>query len=181
MKMKNNVRLLVMCGLLIALDVVSARFLNFYTPGQTDRISLQFLANAFAGMLFGPVWGALTCVLGDVVGMAINPNGMFMPLITLACAARGVIYGLVLHKKPVSILRSIVAVSVVTVVVELGMMPVFLSVLYGRAWGVLLIAKLPWRLATIPVYGMILYTVSRAAASAGIVKSIVRGKDKARG
>ncbi len=166
----TKTRKLALSGLIIALDVVSARFLFFYTPGAVDRISLQFLANALAGAMFGPIWGAVCCVTADVVGMLLNSGGIaFVPLITLACACRGIIYGLLLHRRMPTIARSTIAVAVVTVVVELGMMPVFLAMLYGNGWWATLVAKLPVRLATIPVYGLITYSVSRALAAAKLL------------
>jgi ECF transporter S component (folate family) len=167
--MRKNVRLLVTGGLLIALDVVCTRFLSFYTPGYVDRISLQFVPNAFAGMVFGPLWAMMITVLGDTVGMLINSGGMtFTPLITIACAARGFIYGLILYKKPVSLARCVVAVAAVTIVVELGMMPLFLSVLYGKAWFATLIAKLFTRIITIPTYGVVLFAVAKGMQRAGL-------------
>lgn len=173
--MKRNIRALAIAGLLIALDIVSARFLCFYTPGQTDRISMQFAANGVAGALFGPVFGAVISALGDIVGVLINPAGMsFMPLITLACAARGLIYGLVLYRREVSLWRCLTAVALVTLVVELGLMPWFLSMLYERGYSVVLLSKLPWRLATIPVYGSVLFAVLRGLKSAGYLKAVLR-------
>lgn len=167
--MKKSVRMLVTGGLLIALDVVCTRFLSFYTPGYVDRISLQFVPNALAGMVFGPLWGMMIAVLGDTVGMLINSGGMqFTPLITLACAARGLIYGLILYKKPLSAIRCITAVAIVTVVVELGMMPVILSILYGKAWMATLLAKLITRIITIPTYGFVLFAVAKGMQRAGL-------------
>ena len=169
-KAKFSTRMIVSAALLIALDVVLARFLRFYTPGALDRISLQFLPNALAGAMFGPIGGALICVLGDVVGMLINSDGFsFMPLITLACAARGLIYGLVFYKRDVTFPRALIAVAIVTLVVELGMMPVFLSVLYGNAWWATLIGKLPWRIISIPAFAGVLAAVFRALKSAKVL------------
>jgi ECF transporter S component (folate family) len=156
-------------GLLIALDVVCTRFLSFYTPGYTDRISLQFVPNAFAGLVFGPLWAMMITVLGDTLGMLINSGGMtFTPLISIACAARGLIYGFMLYKRPISAARCVIAVSIVTVVVELGMMPLFLSILYGKAWVATLIAKLFTRIVTIPTYGIILFAVARGMQKSGL-------------
>lgn len=178
----NNIsrtKLLAASGLIIALDVVSARFLFFYTPGMVDRISLQFLANALAGAMFGPLWAAVCCVAADVIGMFMNSGGLtFMPLITLACAARGVLYGLLLHRRELSLPRAILAVGVVTAVVELGMMPAFLSILYGNGWWATLVAKVPVRLCTIPVYGLVIYTVSRALAAARLMPAPRRREKK---
>ncbi len=167
--------MLVTAALLVSLDVVFARFLRFYTPGALDRISLQFLPNALAGAIFGPVGGALICVVGDTVGMLINPDASgFIPLITLACAARGAIYGLFLYRKEPGFVRTLAAVATVTVVVELGMMPVFLSVLYGNAWRAVLIGKLPWRLVSIPAFAGVLTAVFRALKSAKVLRPMQR-------
>lgn len=173
----TRTRLLALSGLIIALDIVSARFLYVYTPGAVDRISLQFLANATAGALFGPVWAAVCCVAADLLGMFINSGGLtFVPLITLACAARGLIYGAILYRRPPTVVRSIAAVGAVTLVVELGLMPLFLSTLYGNGWWATLIVKLPVRLCTIPVYGLIIYSVSRALSAAKLMPAARRGK-----
>lgn len=175
----TKTRLLALSGLIIALDVVSARFLFFYTPGAVDRISMQFLANALAGAMFGPIWGAVCCVAADILGMLVNSGGVtFVPLITLACTVRGVIYGLLLHRRAPTVLRSIVAVAAVTVIVELGMMPFILSMLYGKGWWATLIAKIPVRLVTIPVYGLIIYSVSRALSAAKLMPSALPRKAK---
>ncbi len=166
---KNRVKLLAIGGLLCAMDIVCTRFLSFYTPGAVDRISLQFLPNALAGAVLGPIWGMIICALGDTVGMVINSGGFtFTPLITLACVSRGLIYGLILHNRTVSLSRCAVSVTLVTFIVELGMMPLFLSILYGRGWLVVLLGKLPVRILTIPAYSFVLYTVSRALTRAGI-------------
>ena len=170
---------LVIAGLLIAIDVLCARLLYFYTPGNLDRLSLQFLPNAVAGLLFGPVWGFVVCALGDIVGMFVNPAGMsFMPLITLAAGMRGLLYGLLLHNRRVSLWRCIAAVAAVTAVVELGLMPVFLSILYGKGYLAVLLGKLPVRLITIPTYGAVLFGVLRALSRAKIegIRGLEDGK-----
>jgi len=172
-KSKKRAYFIVLGGLLVAMDVLCARFLYFWTPGQIDRISLQFVPNALAGLLLGPVWGMLVCAVGDVAGMLVNSAGMtFMPLITLACAMRGLIYGLILHNRNGSIritpLRCVAAAAAVTLIVELGAMPAFLSILYGRAWFAVLAGKLITRALTIPVYGALLYGIIRALARANI-------------
>lgn len=166
---ENPLRRLTWAALLVAIDIIAARFLYFYTPGNIDRISLQFIPNALSGLLFGPAWGALTCVAGDMLGMFINPSGMsFNPLITLSAGVRGVLYGLLLYKKDASFRRVLLAVGMVTLVVDLGLNPVWLSIMYGKAWLVVLWAKIPVRLLTVPAYAGVLFAVVRGLANAGI-------------
>ena len=169
----DRLKKLTWAALLIAADIVFARIFYFYTPGNADRISLQFLANALSGALLGPLWGALSCAGGDVLGMLINSSGMnFMPLLTLSAAVRGLLYGLVLYKKDVSFARTLIAVGLVTLIVDLGMNPVFLAMLYERAWLALLLAKIPVRIVTVPVYAGLLFAVSKGLSHAGIPKKL---------
>jgi len=157
-------------GLLVAIDILCARFLYFYTPGNIARISMQFLPNALGGLLFGPIWGAAICVCGDVVGMLLNSGGLvFTPLISLVCAVRGGLYGLILHKHRVSYPRCLVAVALVIVIAELGMMPVALMLNYGSAWSVMFTGRLIL-LAVIPVYAAVMFAVGRGLERAGIVR-----------
>ncbi|MDL2274396.1 folate family ECF transporter S component [Oscillospiraceae bacterium OttesenSCG-928-G22] len=164
----------VVAGLLLAADIVFSRFLSFYTPGFSDRIGLQFVPNGLSGLLLGPVWGFITCAAADVLGMMVFPSGGggFMPLITLAAGLRGLLYGLVLYRKPLKLARTIVSVAVVTVLVELLVMPLVLSILFDNAFPVLFLAKLPVRLVTIPVYGLVLHTVAKATERAGFLQAL---------
>ena len=79
-----------MATLLVGLDILFSRFLFVYTPGNIDRISLQFIPNAFAGFLFGPLYGALILAAGDVLGMLVNSVGLpYSPLFTFSALLRG--------------------------------------------------------------------------------------------
>lgn len=157
----------------MAVDVLCARFLYFYTPGNIARISMQFLPNALAGMLFGPLWGALICICGDTAGMLLNSGGLvFTPLITIVCAARGFIYGLVLYGRPVKPWRCIAAAAIVVVVAELGMMPVALAINYGSKWAAMFVGRLIL-LAVVPIYGVVLYAVARGLERAGIFRLFI--------
>lgn len=86
-------RVTVACALLVALSIVCGKFLQF-PVGEALRFSLENLPILFAGMMFGPLTGALVGVVADLigclaVGYAINP------LITLGGAAVGLIGGAV--------------------------------------------------------------------------------------
>ena len=63
------------CALLAALSIVMARLLSFSTPGV--RWSLDKFPLFLAGMLFGPMFGAMTGFTADLIGslmqMGFNP------------------------------------------------------------------------------------------------------------
>ena len=86
-------RVTVTCSLLVAVSVVCGKFLQF-PVGEALRFSFENLPILLGGMVFGPLAGALTAVVADLigclaVGYAINP------LVTLGAAAIGFIGGLV--------------------------------------------------------------------------------------
>ncbi len=86
-------RVTVACSLLVALSIVCGKFLQF-PVGEALRFSLENLPILLAGMVFGPLTGALVGTVADligclVVGYAINP------LITLGAAVIGLVGGVV--------------------------------------------------------------------------------------
>lgn len=84
-------RVTVTCSLLVAVSVVCGKFLQF-PVGEALRFSFENLPILLGGMVFGPLAGALTAVVADLigclaVGYAINP------LVTLGAAAIGFVGG----------------------------------------------------------------------------------------
>jgi len=156
--MIKKVRILTTISLLIALDVVFTRFFSYMLPGNLDRLSLQYIPHALGGMLFGPLYAAIACVVGDILGMLINSAGFaFTPMFTASAAVRGLLYGLLLHKKPVTLGRCILSVSVVTLIVDLGLNPIWMNILYEQAYLPILLAKIPVRIIFAPAAGALMY------------------------
>ncbi len=160
--MMKKVKILTTISLLVALDVVFTRFFSYMLPGNLDRLSLQYIPHALGGLLFGPFYAAIACVVGDILGMFINSAGLvFTPMFTASAAVRGLLYGLLLYKKPVTLKRCILAVSVVTLVVDLGLNPIWMNILYDQAYLPILLAKIPVRVIFAPLAGMLLYPLLR--------------------
>lgn len=65
---------MVTCALLTAVSVVLARFL-IPTPNEVTRFSLEAVPIFLAGMLFGPLPGALTGFAADFIGCLFSPYG----------------------------------------------------------------------------------------------------------
>jgi Protein of unknown function (DUF1393). len=148
--MKKN-KLIVLSGLFIAINVILTRLVK---PIDTQflRVSFGFIANAFGGIILGPVLGGITSAISDIFGYFLFPSGgAFFPGFTLSAFAGAFIYGLVLRKNPGSIYRILVSVLLVTVVVDLGMNTAWLSILYKKAWTVLITARLIKSLIFMPV------------------------------
>lgn len=158
----KSTRILAFSALLIALDIIFTRFLRIEIFGY-ERYSLQFLSHALSGLLMGPVIAAVNCMAGDLLGMLINSGGLslFLP-VTLNCALRGLIYGFLLHRKHVSFVRTLIAVAAVTVCCDLFANSYILHEFYELSFWGMLLAKLPFRLVSIPIYaGVLWFTWSR--------------------
>lgn len=145
----NKNKLIIISGLIIALNIILTRFINVETPFL--RISFGFIANAFGGIILGPFFGGISSALADIIGYLLKPTGPFFPGFTLSAFTGAFIYGLVLRKNPGSIFRILVSVLLVTVVVDLIMNTAWLSILYKKAWTVYFTARLTKSLIFMPI------------------------------
>ena len=88
----QNVRTLVSCALLAAVSVVLARFI-VPMPNETTRFSIEAVPIFLAGMLFGPLPGALVGFAADFVGCLFSGYG-YNPLFCLPPILYGLSAGL---------------------------------------------------------------------------------------
>ena len=79
---------LTVCALLTAMSVVLARVLTLI-PAETTRISLEALPIVLAGLLCGPIPGALVGFAADLIGCLFSPFG-YNPIFCLP----PILYGL---------------------------------------------------------------------------------------
>ena len=96
----KNIKKYTFFSLLISLEIIMTRFLQFSIPGVfQDRISLGFIPVAVAGTLYGATGGFIVGGMGDFLRAIILPQGGAINLLfTLNAAIRGGVYGLILRK-----------------------------------------------------------------------------------
>lgn len=134
MKHQITTKTMVTCALLVALQVILARFLSINTTFVV--VNFSFLAVALAGILFGPLWGMAVGGVSDLVGATLFPFGAFFPGFTLTAALVGLIYGGFLHTKD-GMFRSrelwlrVTGASVCASAVRLVLNSTWLYVMYG--------------------------------------------------
>lgn len=153
-------------ALLIALEIILTRFLSIETP--TLRIGFGFLPVAIMAILYGPWWTGAAGVVGDLVGMMLFPKAAFFPGFTLTAFLTGMIYGLFLYKKPITWKRTFVAVSSVNVICSLCLDTLWLSMMYGDSFLVLLPMRLVKAAIMIPVATVLIYLVWTRAISKAV-------------
>ncbi len=146
---KPDSRMLVTLALLVAMEVVLARFLGIQTP--IVQIKLSFIPVVMAALLYGPVPAALAAALGDFIGAVLFPSGAYFPGFTLTAALGGLVYGLVLYRKPASLWRSCLAVGIITIVLNLGLNTFWLWMITKDGYLGLLAARFPKYFITVPV------------------------------
>lgn len=86
---------LIVSALLIALSIVFSRYLSIMLPGNFAKLTLSPLPLIVAGLLLGPVYGGLTGLLADLLGVLIRSFGAMHYGLTLTSILFGVLPGLV--------------------------------------------------------------------------------------
>lgn len=155
MKKSSFTTQLVVMALLVALEIILTRFLSIETP--TLRIGFGFLPVAIMAILYGPWWTGAAGIAGDLIGMTLMPKAAFFPGFTLTAFLTGVFYGMFLHKKEISWLRVLAASTFVNVVCSLGLDTLWLSIMYGDAFLVLLPVRLVKAAIMIPLQTVLIY------------------------
>lgn len=88
-------RALCLAGLLAAISLILGKFLQIPSPiSQVVRISFENLPIILAGLVLGPLAGAMTGAVADLVGCALYGYAI-NPIITLGACAVGLVAGLV--------------------------------------------------------------------------------------
>lgn len=137
MKSSKLIKRLTLSALFIALEIILTRFLSIQTPYM--RIGFYFLPVAISGIMLGPWMAGIIAVLADLIGFFMFfASGAFHPGFTLSAFLSGMIFGLILYKRPVKPLNVTLASALVHLGVNLGLGTLWLSQILGKGYMVLL-------------------------------------------
>jgi riboflavin transporter len=150
---RRSIKILVYCGIFIALSVILTRFASFrfaVAGVENVRVGLGPFPILLAGVMFGPLFGALVGILADVTGFFISPMGAYMPHFTFVSAMYGFIPGLLMHLPLISSfglqksfrIRFISGVIASQFVTQWILLPWFLTLTF----------QIPWQVSLIPRY-----------------------------
>lgn len=154
----KDMRTLAVTAMLMAVAVVLG-FFGTVQIGDYLKIGFSFIANELTALMFGPAVGGIMAGTADIIKYLVKPTGPFFPGFTISAVVGGVIYGMILYKKPVSLKRVACAKAVVAVIVNMGLNTFWLSALYGQAFSVLLPARAVKQLVMVPVETILFYAV----------------------
>jgi riboflavin transporter len=161
---------IVLSGILVALSIVLTRLLSINID-QYIRISFGFVPIILAGIVLGPYFGFAVGGLADFLGCLLFGVAPY-PLITLTSALVGLISWLIyrLMRKTREWIRILLAVAVIQVVCTILLQTLWLSLLYGQAYMILL----PWRaiigIVSIPIYAMLIYAILAGLKKANLIR-----------
>ena len=131
-KQKFTTQMLAAMSILVALEVVIARF-GTLRPTESIKISLDFIPIVIAGILYGPVPALIISILADVLGAFLFPVGPFFPGFTVTAALTGLLYGVLLHRDQ-SMPRVVLAVVLQQGILSLLLNTFWLHILYGMPY-----------------------------------------------
>lgn len=171
----KDAKTLTASAMLLAIAVI----LGFYRLQFTEyiRIGFDFIAKELTGMFFGPVAGCAVGGLSDLISYMIKPVGGYFPGFTISAMLGGLIYGVLLYKRPVSLIRIIAANSVVTVFVNLLLNTYWLVLLYGDAFFALFPARAFKQLLMLPIE-VVLFYITATMLSKAKLPGLIRSRER---
>lgn len=149
---------LVFCGIMVALAVVLG-YTTTIEIGPYIKVGFSGIPNRVVDFLFGPIIGAIFGGTLDVLKYIVRPTGPFFIGFTISEILSGIIYGIFLYKKPVKIHRIALAGFVEKVIVNCGLNTLWLSMLYGKGFMVLLTARVIKNIIMWPIDCLIIFIV----------------------
>ena len=99
---RDNSMRLVTVSLLLALEVILGTFFTVNFAGIA-KIGFGFHPIAMIAIMYGPLWSGAAYAIGDILAWFIKPEGAYFPGLTFTCLCAGVIMGLFLYKKDITI------------------------------------------------------------------------------
>ena len=163
LKAMRSVHAMVLCAVFVALNVLLGSFT--IEIGKILEISFTSLAAAACSYCCGPFLGAIGGVAADLIKFMIKPDGMFFPGFTLNAILGAVVYGMFFYKNHVTLTRAIISKIVVNLFLNIGLNTLWLSILTGDGYILLLVSRAWKNIALLPIEITLLFVVLRTVAS----------------
>ena len=154
----KHVSTITTCAMLGAMSIVLNQFASIrVTPNL--KIGFGALPNELVDYLFGPVVGMMAGVCTDVLGyFAGNLSmGAYFPGYTLTAVVGGLIWGLWLYPRKITVWRAIGAKTCINLFCNICLNTLWLTVTGGKAMSVLLVTRVPKNLILLPIEIVLVY------------------------
>lgn len=111
----------------------------------------------------GPILTATICAIADILKYLLSPNGPFFIGFTINEFLLGLIYGLYFYRKKVSVKRVLAARITIVILLNLMLTPLWLQIMYGNSFWVLVSARIVKNIVLLPVDTALLYFFMKTA------------------
>lgn len=142
---KISTKALVLAAIFVAMNIILSRLGAIMLFNGSVRFSFGNIPLILSGLILGPLTGAMTGGIADLLGFFINSHGgAFHPGFTLSSILTGAIPGLVMFLSPTkksSLFNVAISNISILVIVSLILNTYWLSQLQGSAYLVLLPAR----------------------------------------
>ncbi|MDO4267198.1 MAG: folate family ECF transporter S component [Eubacteriales bacterium] len=148
--------------------------LGYFTIAVGDYIKIGFssISNQFVYYLFGPAAGMLFGGALDVLKYLIKPTGAFFPGFTLGAMVGGLLYGFFFYKRPIGLFRVLAAEFTVSLVCNVLLGTLWLSMLYGKGFLALLPMRIFKNLVMWPVNSLLFYSIAKTLEASGVFRAL---------
>lgn len=142
--------------------------------GDYIKIGFSSIAQQFVYYLFGPAVGGFFAGAMDILKYFIKPTGAFFPGWTVSAMAAGALYGCFFYKKPLTIWRVLAAELTVSIVCNMLLGTLWLTIMYEKAFIALLPMRVIKNLVMWPVNSALFYSLTWTMEHSGVFKVIRR-------
>lgn len=170
----KNLRNLTTAAMFAAISVI----MGYFTVqiGNYLKIGFSTQVNQMVYYMFGPVFGGFFGGALDILKYIIKPTGDFFPGWTFGAMLAGVLYGCFFYKKKITFARVLIAEFTVSLICNVLLGTLWLSIMYGKGFMVLAPMRAYKNLIMWPVNAVIFYTAWKSLEASGLFRMIRQGK-----
>ena len=95
---KITLKKLCILSLMTAITAILSIYCTFRI-GNAIKIPFKFVSVFLTAAMFGPFWGGIIAVLGDILNVFLAPSGPWIPMITAIEFLNGVTFGIFFYKR----------------------------------------------------------------------------------
>ena len=166
----KSVKTLATCALMLAVGTMLGYFSIKLDNDKTVGISV--IAPQLVSALYGPVVGGIVGAAGDILDCILNPKGPFFPGYTLNAVLGQMIYGMVLYKKNLSLLRILMSKILVAVLVNLPLGSLWSWMFISKGYFAILVGKIAQQGIQVVVLGVLFYMFVSALKNAKVFQKM---------
>lgn len=170
----KRLRCVTLLGMFAAISIIIG-FTIMIMPVDTIKITFTFLPNEFIYYLFGPTVGAVFGGVLDILIFIIKPTGTYFFGFTLSGILTGILFGLLLYKRSVSLGRVFIATLIRVLIIDLLLNTYWLTVMYGYNFVALLPMRALKNFIMLPIESVMLYGLIKGLEATGVLRTIRSG------